>query len=59
VRFQGGEQGIDTDDETVVHDAFVLERLDLVSTSVARLVDLSLFRANEGTFVDVGVNLDV
>ena len=57
--FEGCEQPTDALGEAIVEYSFVFERLDLMPPSIAFLVDLSLLCADEGLFVDVGVNFDV
>lgn len=57
--FECREQPVDAKHEAIVDYALVLQCLDLVSTSVAFLVDLGLFGADEGALVDVGMDFDV
>lgn len=59
VRAKGGEEGGDALEEAIVDDAFVLEDLDVVFALEAFLVDLGLFGADEGAFIDVGMDFDV
>lgn len=56
---EAGEEGVDADEEAVVDDAFVFEGGDFVFAFEAGLVDLVLLCADEGAFVDVGVDFDV
>lgn len=56
---QGGEQGGDALQQAIVDYALIFEGLDLVLALEALLVDLVLFGADEGPFVDVGMDLDV
>jgi hypothetical protein len=54
-----GEKGRDALDQAVVDDAFVLERLDLVPALLALHMDLVLLGADEGSLVDIWMDLDV
>lgn len=56
---QAGEQAVDAGEEAIVDDAFVAEGGDFVFALEAGLVDLVLLCADEGAFVDVGVDFDV
>lgn len=53
------QEGVDAFEQSVVDDPLVFQGLDLVASVVALLVDLVLLRADEGAFVDVGVDFDV
>jgi len=59
VGFQRGQEAVDAGEEAVVDDALVFQRGYLVPALGALLVDLVLFGADEGAFVDVGVDFDV
>lgn len=56
---EGGEEGGDALDEAVVDDALVLEGLDILSPLLTLLVDLVLLGSDEGSLVDVGMDLDI
>lgn len=56
---QAGEQTVDAGEEAIVDDAFIAEGGDFVLALEAGLVDLVLLGADEGAFVDVGVDFDV
>jgi hypothetical protein len=59
VRLQRGEEAVDAFGKAIVDDALVLEGAYLVTAMVTFLVDLCLFRANEGLFVNVGMYFDI
>jgi len=56
---QSRQEGIDAFEETIVDYSLIFQGLDLMSSVVALLVDLILFRSDEGAFVDVRVDFDV
>ncbi len=53
------KKGVNTDEQAIVDDAFVLEGGDFVFALETGLVDLILLCADEGAFVDVGMDFDV
>ncbi len=57
--FEGGKEGGDTLDQGVVDDALVLKGLDLVPALLPLGVDLALFGTDEGSLVDIGMDLDI
>lgn len=59
VRFEGLQQTIDAGQQAIVDDLFVFEGLNVVFPVDSLLVNLVLFCADEGTLVDVGMNLDI
>ena len=56
---QARQQGVDAGEHAIVDDALILESGDLCFAVGAGLVDLVLFSADEGFFVDVGVRFEV
>lgn len=59
MRFQGSEETVDALRESIINDALVLQRLDLMPSVVAFLVYLCLFGADERLLVDIRVDFDV
>lgn len=59
VRFEGCEEPIDSKHEAIVYYSLVLQCGNLMPSTVAFLVNLGLFGADEGLFVNVGMDLNV
>lgn len=55
----GGDEQREALDESVVDDALVLVCLDLEFSLLSLHVHLALFGPDEGSFVDIGMDLDI
>jgi hypothetical protein len=59
MRPEGSQELRDALQEAVIDDALVLERLDFMFPLLTFLVNLVLLGSDEGSLVDVGVDLNV
>lgn len=59
VMLKGSKETGDALNEAIVDDAFVLKGFDVVLALLAFLVDLVLFGADEGAFIDIRMDFNV